>query len=327
MSSNLDPSNLIPVADVLAFFGITLEQYFNLDKVPFPVVEPTGRVVYPSLQTYDMRTSNPDDTGRNTLNKSYILRDCFVDYGTFTNNGYPDFKFRLSRSAVDENRTDMTYDSEHIKTETKDSSDSLYIHRNSGRQRKAYQMQTEDYLFSAFDLINGVHPDRAKIGDGKHKGVYDEASRSIIIEPKSTRAPRKTKQTQSKTTGTTPMAIKTDSIVEQNKAALITATQLEVGSLALDLVTTQVLKTLPAPVQLIIGDNPLAKIAIANVVNLVLAQTSLDDERLTVVNEAMMTVAWMETIRTLDVKGMVESALSSLPAAKLKALVDAKQAD
>lgn len=314
-------NSCIPIQKVLDFFGLTLSQYLNLEVVPFPVVLEIGRVVYPGLISYDMNLLEPTDTGRTNYSESQILREGYVDYGIYDNNHTTNISFRLKRSPIDANLSDFTYSSELVKTETKDSSENLYMSKVTGRQRKEYRLQNDSYHFSSFDFINDTHADRAKILDGKHRGIYDEATRSIIIEPLSTRQLKKLKP------GNTNMAIQTESIVEQNKAALITATKLEVGALALDLVSTQVVKTLPVPIQLMVGESPLVKVAIANVVNLIMSQTNIDDERLVAVNEAMMTVAWIETIKTLDIKGMVEAALSSIPTAKLDALVAAKKVD
>ena len=319
MSQHLQNAAL-PVKTVLDFFGLTLGQYLSLSVVPFPIVTSLGRVVYTTHQFYESTASDPTDTSRSDLSIAEILRDCYVDYGIFKNEGSKAFKFRYRRLGNDENRTDLNYDEDHISTQTKDSSTYIYLDRNTGRQRKDFRLQTNEYHFSSFDIINAVHPDFAKITDGKHKGVYDPISNTVIIEPLSTRQKKKANNS-----GTPKMTIQTDSIVEQNKQALITATKLEVGTLALDLVSAQVVKTLPTPVQVLVGENPLVKVAIANVINLILAQTSVDDERLLAVNEAMMTVAWMETIKTLDIKSMVEAALSSLPAGKLDALVAAKK--
>lgn len=319
MSSYL-PNAALPVQKVLDFFGITLDQYFKLAEVPFPVVTEYGRVIYDTYQYYDATASEPTDSGRSDMTPHQILRDGYIDYGMFKNEGSKAFKFRYRRLGNDENRTDLTYDAEFMSTQTKDSSTWLYLDRNTGIHRKDFRLQSKSYPFSSFDVVNCVHPDYTKITDGKHKGVYDPVSNTIIIEPLSTRTSKTTTQS-----GNTFMSIQTDSLVEQNKQALITATKLEVGTLALDLVSAQVVKTLPVPVQVLVGENPLVKVAIANVINLILAQTSVDDERLLAVNEAMMTVAWMETIKTLDIKSMVEAALGSLPAAKLEALVAAKK--
>ena len=59
----LRQNELLPVSTVLSFFNISLNQYFNLTQVPFPVVTPRGRVVYQDgtpyksiSRTYNNRT-------------------------------------------------------------------------------------------------------------------------------------------------------------------------------------------------------------------------------------------------------------------------------
>ena len=112
-------------------------------------------------------------------------------------------------------------------------------------------------------------------------------------------------------------------IIDPNKLAIIAAGKLEIGSLALDLITEQFIKVLPVPVQMMFGQNPAMKILVANIANIAISQMSLDDPRIAIVNEAMMTVAWQETFKSFNFADMISNALDKLPAAKLANLVKA----
>lgn len=111
-----------------------------------------------------------------------------------------------------------------------------------------------------------------------------------------------------------------------NKTAAIAATKLEVGELALNLISDQVLKTLPPVVQMVVGDNPAFKIAIANVVNVALSQLPVDDPRVAIVNEAMMTVAYKQMLEQFNFQKMLSGIMDKLPTSKLNALSEETQA-
>ena len=110
------------------------------------------------------------------------------------------------------------------------------------------------------------------------------------------------------------------SVVDTNKAALITATKLEVGNLALDLVTEQFLKTMPAPLRVMIAKNPASKILVANLVNILVTNTNVQDQRLLMVNESMMTAGYMEFFKTFDIQNILNNVVNQIPANKLDSL-------
>ena len=119
---------------------------------------------------------------------------------------------------------------------------------------------------------------------------------------------------------TMPKSDTISNVVDTNKVALITATKLEVGNLALDLVTDQLLKTLPEPLRAMIANNPASKILVANLVNVLVTNTNVQDQRLLTVNESMMTVSYMEFFKTFDIQSILNSVVNQIPANKLDSL-------
>ena len=109
-------------------------------------------------------------------------------------------------------------------------------------------------------------------------------------------------------------------VVDTNKVALITATKLEVGNLALDLVTEQFLKTMPEPLRAMIAKNPASKILVANLVNLLVSNTNVQDQRLLMVNESMMTAGYMEFFKTFDIQNILNNVVNQIPSNKLDSL-------
>ena len=134
---------------------------------------------------------------------------------------------------------------------------------------------------------------------------------------KSTEQNTKLKSTEQKTMSKSETI---SNVVDTNKVALITATKLEVGNLALDLVTDQLLKTLPEPLRVMIANNPASKILVANLVNILVANTNVQDQRLLTVNESMMTVGYMEFFKTFDIQSILNSVVNQIPANKLDSL-------
>lgn len=113
-------------------------------------------------------------------------------------------------------------------------------------------------------------------------------------------------------------------VVDTNKVALITATKLEVGNLALDLVTEQFLKTMPEPLRAMIAKNPASKILVANLVNLLVSNTNVQDQRLLMVNESMMTAGYLEFFKTFDIQNILNNVVNQIPSNKLDTLKEDK---
>lgn len=329
-------SELLPVSEVLSFFNISLNQYFNLATVPFPIVTSRGRVVYQDGNryfTYDMNADNPADTDRTSISADNVRSDCYVDFGVYSGQYALDknsFNHRIDRSRTDTDRT--RFDESRIRTQTPASSHDLYHDKNTGVLQKTYNGQRDNYLFTSLDLVNKTHTDRSRIKLPEvYTGEYDSQTNTISIVDKAPPAPppvavnttTPTPKPTRSSKGSTQMSLVT-ATVDKNKEALIAATKIEVGTIALDLITKQLIKALPEPVQLVVGQSPLIKIAIANLANVMIAQLSVEDQRLLAVNEAMLTVAYTETIRTFKFQEIIEGALAGIPKESLALITGSK---
>ena len=167
-----------------------------------------------------------------------------------------------------------------------------------------YHNSVENIYFSLYDIyyidLLGLHK--------KCQAVKNRPSKSS----------KPTEQT------TMPKSDTISNVVDTNKAALITATKLEVGNLALDLVTDQLLKTLPEPLRAMIANNPASKILVANLVNILVTNTNVQDQRLLTVNESMMTVGYMEFFKTFDIQNILNNVVNQIPSNKLDTLKEDK---
>lgn len=303
----INRSEIIKISTFLKFFNISLEQYFNLSTVPFPVITEYGRVVYrrdSEYFCYDMTDSSPSDTDISRISETNIKDLCFIDFGSF--DPTKSFSHRYSRSKTD--RASVIIKDDIISTQTAKSSRDLNFNINTGVMLRQYRAQSEAYPFTSLDLINDVSDFYDKINNYEYKGVYDPIHNLIRVEPINS-------SIQSKEN--TPMSSIVSATLDKNKEALITATKLEVGNIALDLVTKQLVKALPEPMQVLVGQSPLVKIAVANLANVVVSQLSVSDPRITAINDAMLTVAFAETIRTFNFQEIIESALSGIPKGSL----------
>ena len=169
-----------------------------------------------------------------------------------------------------------------------------------------YYNSVENIYYSLFDISLD---DLLAI----HKQCQSVKNRSS----KSTEQNTKLKPTEQ---NTMPKSDTMSNVVDTNKTALITATKLEVGNLALDLVTDQLLKTLPEPLRVMIANNPASKILVANLVNILVTNTNVQDQRLLTVNESMMTVGYMEFFKTFDIQNILNNVVNQIPANKLDSL-------
>ena len=164
-----------------------------------------------------------------------------------------------------------------------------------------YYNSVENIYFSLYDIyyfdLLGLHK--------QCQSVKDKPSKS-------------TEQT------TMPKSDTISNVVDTNKVALITATKLEVGNLALDLVTEQLLKTLPEPLRAMIAKNPASKILVANLVNILVTNTNVQDQRLLTVNESMMTVGYLEFFKTFDIQNILNNVVNQIPSNKLDTLKEDK---
>ena len=173
-----------------------------------------------------------------------------------------------------------------------------------------YYNSVENIYYSLFDISLD---DLLAI----HKQCQSAKDRSS----KSTEQNTKPKPTEK---NTMPKSDTMSNVVDTNKTALITATKLEVGNLALDLVTDQLLKTLPVPLRAMIANNPASKILVANLVNILVTNTNVQDQRLLTVNESMMTVGYMEFFKTFDIQNILNNVVNQIPSSKLDSLKEDK---
>ena len=173
-----------------------------------------------------------------------------------------------------------------------------------------YYNSVENIYYSLFDIslddLLAIHK--------QCQSVKDRSS-------KSTEQNKPSKPTEQ---NTMPKSDTISNVVDTNKVALITATKLEVGNLALDLVTDQLLKTLPEPLRAMIAKNPASKILVANLVNILVTNTNVQDQRLLTVNESMMTVGYMEFFKTFDIQNILNNVVNQIPSSKLDSLKEDK---
>ena len=129
----------------------------------------------------------------------------------------------------------------------------------------------------------------------------------------------------SNTSKTSVVSTTVSTLVDSNKASMITAAKLEVGSLAINLVTEQLLKLLPPPATMLLKDNPLLKVAVANLVQVLSSAIPVDDARVGVVVDSMMTASYIELLNSFDLQSIVTDMLDKLPKSKLTTLTSATQ--
>ena len=173
-----------------------------------------------------------------------------------------------------------------------------------------YYNSVENIYYSLFDIsfddLLAIHK--------QCQSVKNSSSKSTEQNTK----PKPTEQ------NTMPKSDTMSNVVDTNKTALIIATKLEVGNLALDLVTEQFLKTMPEPLRAMIANNPASKILVANLVNILVTNTNVQDQRLLTVNESMMTVGYMEFFKTFDIQNILNNVVNQIPSSKLDSLKEDK---
>lgn len=119
-------------------------------------------------------------------------------------------------------------------------------------------------------------------------------------------------------TGNKPMS-KVTAIVSANKNAAITAAKLEAGRVVLNQVTTLVKNRSPMLVKGYI-DTPVGKAVVANLFSFAVSQYAPSNRAAVVLSDAAMQAAALEIIQSFDIEGMINEAVNSVGADKLKAL-------
>ena len=344
---------LIPLSDILKVKNVTLPVFIK--QTSFPLVDNLGHLLVPYYHDNDLvfnsvradltefdgwYWTDSDAASELSANLKYKNEDVFVDFRIF--NKYApksdgdrfdskDVRCRSPNIKVirisTPNHGDGCYHYVDLENKyTKKTDDPYYsmdgeILNNDGERSAMLPCEEDnyDYNFHPLDLFTEISPEFEII----QTQIRNYAS-GISPHLQTTGNKMSTQLVQGMSAATLKSSLATN-VLDPNKAALISATKLEVGSIALDLITTQVIKSLPPIFGMMANDNPAVKVVIANLINLVITNTEIEDPRVLVVNEAMMTVAWHETLKTFDFKGMIEDALDKLPTAKLKSLVKAAE--
>lgn len=192
----------------------------------------------------------------------------------------------------------------------------LYQWTHYNYNKNFFLKSSQDYY--KFD-INNLKTEHHNSVENIYYSLFDISLNDLLAYHKKCQD-FQTKFSKSTEQNTMPKSDTISNVVDTNKAALITATKLEVGNLALDLVTDQLLKTLPEPLRTMIANNPASKILVANLVNVLVTNTNVQDQRLLTVNESMMTVGYMEFFKTFDIQSILNSVVNQIPANKLDSL-------
>lgn len=333
----------IPLNQFLEFFKISLGEYLNLQEIPFPLITEAGCVVYHSIDKsngyealfyQDTRSNNPLSELSVEV-YSVHPQDLFVDFRIYDNDCSRLF-FRDTNINVDEHTVVTDTSSNFLKScQTTHSRKDLYYENGfidnceiarwfKDRELNFYTETSYDinYQFHNLDIVNSVSPYYATILSGKYEGMLSDDSLQFnrIENNLTTNQKGNANMTNSKVTQSV-----VGQTIDKNKQAMVQATKLEVGSLALDLVVKQVVKVFPEPFQAIVENNPMVKIAVANLISLVVQQTNIQDPKLLAVTDAVMTVSWMETLKSFDFASMLQGVLSTLPAGKVETLVQDSQ--
>lgn len=106
-------------------------------------------------------------------------------------------------------------------------------------------------------------------------------------------------------------------VKKNNKDAIILASKLEIGGMAIDLISAQIAKAFPKEYQQIIESTPLAKILIANLVVLLIQQTDVQDDKILAVSETMLISSYQQLNQSFDLVGMLKNVINEIDPSKL----------
>lgn len=304
---------LIPLHDFLLRCKISLNDYLSLDNVPYPLVNEDGDVIYFKDGLFCKswkRSTDPLDHTFRTLKTFEDLKE--------NNNLYIDIrKFDPYLSSVKYRNKNIIKDSlnklslQYI-TETTGSSLQITHFRNG----KENVVLVSNYLFSSLDLVNKTDMDFLSIFITEIPLVFNKTTGKFELQ-----------QSSKGNIMSEVYQAPSQSILDKNKDSLVLATKLEVGGLALDLVSQQIVKTIPEPFQPLIANNVFFKIGIANAINLLVLQTNINDERLKVLNDSMMTKAYIDMLGSFDLAKLLSEILTKLPVDKIQTLVNDKESE
>ena len=336
----------LPLKKVLNALDISYKEYFQYFSVLFPVVYRNEIVIKDNIscldhyevdfsyldfnkKEYTLRFGPDFELSHYDDNVYYILKeDVKYNYVNFISE-YPQdtnivsnvsmWKSIIERDNL-ENRNLLKLLKDVVLTLRPYSDTYLYQTNHFQYNENFFLKSSRDYY--KFD-VNNLKTEYYNSVENIYYSLLDISLDDLLAchkkcqESKTKSSKPKSKSTEQKTMSKSETI---SSVVDTNKAALITATKLEVGNLALDLVTDQLLKTLPEPLRAMIANNPTSKILVANLVNVLVTNTNIQDQRLLTVNESMMTVGYMEFFKTFDIQSILNSVVNQIPANKLDSL-------
>lgn len=293
------PNYIYRLKDVTCLDHDSLERFFNSPRSA--VIDPEGYVVFykASTQTWYIN-SEPCTWVRvpitDALKLSIWVTTLLVDLRDYSRtNSNVTIRALNYNWELSEDRSTLYYND--VDFDDEDYSLSYTIGPYSGRILDKKDFLDTEYRFSSFDLVN-----------------QDLVSVQPVDKPTEPSPPLDNTEMNHKIYSPEPNK---SNLLDANKSALVAATKLEVGNIALGLVTEQVTKVLPPPLQLLLTDSPLVKIAVANLVNVLISQLNTSDPKILAVNESILTVAYMETLRSFNIESIISNVLSGIPVEKL----------
>lgn len=302
---------LIPLHNFLLRIEMSLKDYLSLKEVPYPLVTKDGDVIYFENDFFYKswkRSTEPSDNsfrGKKTLEALKLNNDLYIDIRKFVPY-LSSTKYRNKEIIKD------TLCKISLGYVTETTSSSIQIDHNLDGKENIILLP--NYLFSPLDLVNTVDKDFLINFESEKPLVFNETKCNFEL-----------KQTSEGNIMSQVSPLAPKSILDKNKDSLVLATKLEVGGLALDLVSQQVVKTIPEPFQPLVANNVFFKIAIANAINLLVLQTNMDDERIKVLNDSMMTKAYIDMLGSFDLSKLLGEILTKLPVDKVQTLVNEKE--
>lgn len=319
---------LIPIKDFLIRINLSLEDYLKLETVPFPVVLENGEVIYFKFNDiFVLDRNNTDVSSRKkiqiegTLNQLYNSKEIFIDVRGFISKPSIDLleidnlNYRNKELILDRLNSKKDESNFFFTSETTGNSDQIIHDIFTGKECSTCSFNS--YKFSSFDLISKINtPFLINYLNPNCSISYDKENQKFKYVLNSNFKQSETTMTQN----SYALLTKANSVLEANKTAIIAATKLEVGGIALDLITDQIAKGIPEGFRPFIVNNPLFKIAVANAINLLVLQTGIEDPKLLILNDAMMTKSYSSMLESFDLTSLLSTVLTQIPAGKLKTL-------
>lgn len=334
----MNSENRMPILEFLDKFNLGFMEYMNLAVIPYPIVTEDGNILYYNSYTdnlflSDCQLNDPEDLKLKRIHfyeddLVSLLYDLYIDFNIYDPSlNLTDSVFRYNSSKIDRPRF---IDSTYSKVETTRSSIMIDIINKTGKVcgdiRNKHKLDRYTYSFNTFDLVNKRDPILDYILEDKVQILLQD--NKLVFSPKqnfnsTSSGDNMSTLNSAQTIGTNTVV---QNVIDKNKESLLIAAKLEVGGLALNLITEQIVKQLPQHFQFLLQDNPLIKVAISNLVNVVVQSMNIQDARILAVNDAMITASWIETVSMFNFQEIINTALSKLPESKVSTLVSEVQA-